>query len=232
MMNTEQSFSYRYPHPAVATDCVIFGFDGANLKVLLIQRGIEPFKGSWAFPGGFLRPDETAEACALRELKEETNLSAAYVEQFYTFTDPSRDPRERVITIAHFALCKIQDVQSGDDANKAQWFSMDNIPHLAFDHDYILRVALSKLREQIHFRPIGFELLPKKFTMKELQLLYEAILDVRFDRANFAKKMLHFNLLTKLDESVWPTAKREAHLYSFNEDSYNELKKKGFKLEF
>ncbi len=231
-MSSDQTYTYRYPHHAVATDCVIFGFDGASLKVLLIERGIDPYKGKWAFPGGFLRPTETAEACALRELKEETDLTVEYLEQFHTFTDPDRDPRERVITIAYYALCKLQDVQGGDDASKAQWFSMDNIPQLAFDHDSILRMALIRLREQIHFRPIGFDLLPKKFTMKELQLLYEAILDVRFDRANFSKKMLHFNLLTKLDESVWPTAKREAFLYSFNEDSYNELKKKGFKLEF
>lgn len=231
-MNAEQTYTYKYPHPAVATDCVIFGFDGTDLKVLLIERGIEPFKGKWAFPGGFLRPSETAEECALRELKEETGMTTGYVEQFHTFSDPNRDPRERVISIAYYALCKIQEVQGGDDASKAQWFAMDEIPQLAFDHDCILRMALTKLREQIHFSPIGFELLPQKFTMKQLQMLYEAILHVRFDRANFAKKMLHFNLLNKLDESVWPTAKREANLYSFNVDSYNELKKKGFKLEF
>lgn len=231
-MNSEQTYSYKYPHPAVTTDCVIFGFDGTNLKVLLIERGIEPYKGKWAFPGGFMNMSETAEECATRELKEETGMVAEYIEQFHTFTDPNRDPRERVITIAYYALCKIQEVKGGDDAKKAQWFAMDEIPQLAFDHDRILRMAITRLREQIHFKPIGFELLPQKFTMKELQSLYEAILDVRFDRANFAKKMLHFNLLTKLDESVWPTAKREANLYSFNVENYNELKKKGFKLEF
>lgn len=228
----EKMYSYKYPHPAVTTDCIIFGFDGAKLKVLLIERGLEPYKGRWAFPGGFLKIDESAEQCAKRELMEETGMVAEYMEQFHAFTEPNRDPRERVITIAYYALCKIQTVRGGDDAVKAQWFDIEDIPQLAFDHDRILRHALSALRERLHFRPIGFDLLPEKFTMKELQLLYEAILDVKFDRANFAKKMLHFDLLVKLDETVWPTPKRKANLYSFNKESYEELKHNGFKLEF
>lgn len=181
-------FSYKYPHPAVTTDCVIFGFDGTRLQVLLIERGLEPYKGKWAFPGGFMKMDESAEQGAKRELMEETGMKAEYMEQFHAFTDPDRDPRERVITIAYYALCKIQEVKGGDDAAKAQWFSIDEIPQLAFDHDRILRHALSVLRERLHFRPIGFDLLPEKFTMKELQSLYEAILNVKFDRANFAKR--------------------------------------------
>jgi 8-oxo-dGTP diphosphatase len=228
----EQTYRYKYPHPAVATDCVIFGFDGIKLKVLLIERGCAPYKGKWAFPGGFMHMDETAEDGAKRELKEETNLTAKYMEQFYTFTAPSRDPRERVISIAYFALVKIQEVVGGDDAARAQWFAMDEIPPLAFDHDRILRKATECLRERIHFQPVGFDLLPEKFTLKELQMLYEAILGVHFDRRNFAKKMLHFELLTQLDETVWPTPKREAFLYSFNKDKYLELKQKGFRLEF
>jgi 8-oxo-dGTP diphosphatase len=186
----------------------------------------------WAFPGGFLKMEEDAEQGALRELKEETNLTAKYIEQFYTFSDPHRDPRERIISIAYYALVKIQDVKGGDDAAKAQWFAIDEIPCLAFDHDRILRKAMEKLRERIHFQPIGFELLPEKFTLKELQMLYEAILGVQFDRRNFAKKMLHFELLNQLDETVWPTPKREAFLYSFNKEKYFELKQKGFRLEF
>jgi len=225
-------YSYKYPHPSVTTDCVIFGFDGTKLKVLLVERGIDPYKGKWAFPGGFIKMDESCEEGALRELKEETGLTGAYIEQFHTFSDPSRDPRERVITVAYYALVRIQDVRGGDDAVKAEWFALDHVPQLAFDHDRILRSALKSLRERIHFEPIGFELLPDKFTLKQLQNLYEAILDVRFDRSNFAKKMLHFNILTQLDETVWPTPKREAYLYSFNEESYNELKQKGFRLEF
>ena len=228
----EKKYCYKYPHPAVTTDCVIFGFDGRELQVLLIERGIEPFKGKWAFPGGFLKMDETAREGALRELKEETGLENAYIEQFNTYSDPWRDPRERVITIANYALVSIQEVKGGDDAAKAQWFPIDKVPQLAFDHDKILRDAMRKLRERIHFEPIGFELLPEKFTMKELQILYESILGVKFDRRNFAKKMMHYELLNQLDETVRPTAKRDALLYSFNKDNYELFKKKGFQMEF
>ena len=228
----ENKYCYKYPHPAVTTDCVIFGFDGSELQVLLIERGIEPFKGKWAFPGGFLNMDETAGEGALRELKEETGLENAYIEQFNTYSDPGRDPRERVITIAHYALVRIQEVKGGDDAAKAQWFPIDEVPQLAFDHDKILRDAMRKLRERIHFEPIGFELLPEKFTMRDLQILYESILGVKFDRRNFAKKMMHYELLNQLDETGRPTAKRDALLYSFNKENYELFKKKGFQLEF
>ena len=228
----DNKYCYKYPHPAVTTDCVIFGFDGSELQALLIERGIEPFKGKWAFPGGFLNMDETAGEGALRELKEETGLENAYIEQFNTYSDPGRDPRERVITIAHYALVRIQEVKGGDDAAKAQWFPIDEVPQLAFDHDKILRDAMRKLRERIHFEPIGFELLPEKFTMRDLQILYESILGVKFDRRNFAKKMMHYELLNQLDETVRPTAKRDALLYSFNKENYELFKKKGFQLEF
>lgn len=228
----EKTYTYKYPHPSVTTDCVIFGFDGVKLQVLLIERGIEPFKGRWAFPGGFLNPDETAEEGALRELQEETGLTGAYIEQFHTFTDPHRDPRERAITIAYYALVRLQEVRGGDDAAKAKWFALDEVPQLAFDHDRILRKAVKRLRERIHFKPVGFELLPEKFTMKELQTLYESILDVKFDRRNFSKKMLHFDLLTDLGETINPSAKRDAKLFSFNKENYDLLKQKGFQLEF
>lgn len=228
----ENKYCYKYPHPSVTTDCVIFGFDGEKLNVLLVKRGGEPFKGWWAFPGGFVRIDESAEDGALRELKEETQLSAGYVEQLHTYSSPDRDPRERVITIAYLALVKIADVKGGDDAAEAQWFPIDMIPHLAFDHDVILRDALTRLRERIHFHPIGYELLPEKFTLKQLQSLYEAILGVSFDRRNFAKKMMHLDILTQLEETVWPTPKKEAFLFTFNIEKYNELKRRGFRLEF
>ena len=211
---------------------MIFGFNGERLQVLLIERGIEPYKGRWAFPGGFLKMDETAEEGALRELKEETGLEHAYIQQLHTFSNPNRDPRERVITIAYYALVKIQEVKGGDDAASAKWFPLDEIPPLAFDHDYILRMATQRLREQIHFQPIGFELLPEKFTIRELQSLYEAILGINFDRRNFSKKMLHLEILTELDETIWPTPKREAKLYKFNSEKYEELKRKGFRIEF
>ena len=228
----ENKYCYKYPHPAVTTECVIFGFNGERLQVLLIERGIEPYKGKWALPGGFLKMDESAEECARRELKEETGLEGAYMEQFHTFSSPERDPRERVVTIGYFALIRQQEVKGGDDAAAAKWFPLDETPALAFDHDFILRKATQRLREQLHFQPIGFELLPEKFTLKELQSLYEAILGIHFDRRNFAKKMFHLEILTDIEETVWPTPKREAKLYKFNAKKYEELKFKGFKLEF
>ena len=228
----ELNYHYKYPHPSVTTDCVIFGFDGTKLNVLLIERGIEPFKGRWAFPGGFLKMDESAEKGALRELQEETGLQGAYIKQFHTFSDPQRDPRERVLTIAYYALVKMQEVRGGDDAAKAEWFALDKVPSLAFDHDLILRTAMKELRKQIHFEPIDFELLPEKFTIKELQLLYEAILDVKFDRRNFYNKMRHLEILTQLDETVKNSPKKEAFLFKFNQAKYDELKQKGFRLEF
>ena len=191
----EKRYSYKYPHPAVTADCVVFGFDGAALRVLLIERGGEPYKGCWAFPGGFMNIDETAEACARRELEEETGLKATGVEQLHTFSAVRRDPRERVVSVVYYALVRLSEVQGGDDAARARWFGLGGIPPLAFDHDRILRLALARIREKIHFAPVGFELLPEEFTMPQLQNLYESILEVRFDRRNFSSKMLKLGIL-------------------------------------
>ena len=228
----EPKFCYNYPHPAVTSDCVIFGFDGVSIKILLIQRGIEPFIGMWAFPGGFMEIDETAEDCAKRELEEETGLKSVSVEQFYTFSDVNRDPRERVITVAHYALVRLSEVKGGDDAASARWFSMDEIPSLAFDHDRILRMAVNRLKERICFEPIGFELLPEVFTMTELQNLYEAILEVKFDRRNFYNKMLKLGILSEAEPRPAGASRRTPTKYSFNAGKYAELKQKGFRLEF
>ncbi len=233
MCNTEElKYCYKYPHPSVTTDCVIFGFDGNKLRVLLVKRGIEPYKGRWAFPGGFIKMDESAEDGALRELQEETGLTGAFIRQFHTFSDPNRDPRERVITIAYYALVRMKEVIGGDDADEAQWFALDEVPQLAFDHDRILRMAVRALRQNIHFEPIGFELLPQEFTTKELQNLYEAILDVHFDRRNFYNKMKRLEMLEPTDNTANPSAKKEAFLFRFNKAKYEELKQKGFRLEF
>lgn len=228
----EKRYCYKYPHPAVTADCVIFGFDGVSIEVLLIQRGIDPFKGKWAIPGGFLNLNETLEECARRELKEETGLDNVQVEQFGAFSAVDRDPRERVITVAHYALVKIAEVQGGDDASSAQWFSYKDIPALAFDHDHILREALNCLKRKICFEPVGFDLLPEIFTMTELQNLYEAILDVKFDRRNFYNKMLKLGILAEAEHRAANTARRIPVKYKFNREKYAELKQKGFRLEF
>ncbi|MBO4646123.1 MAG: NUDIX hydrolase [Bacteroidales bacterium] len=194
------SYTYEYPRPAVATDCVVFGFDGRELQILLIERGNEPYKGYWAFPGGFMNMDESAEQCALRELQEETGLTINMLKQLGAFTDVHRDPRGRVVSIAFYALVRPTEVKGGDDASEARWFAIDDVPRLAFDHDYILRKAMQQMRKDIHFEPIGFELLNKSFTMSELQRLYEAILGVRFDRRNFEKKMLQTGILQIVED--------------------------------
>ncbi|MBR1769047.1 MAG: NUDIX hydrolase [Bacteroidales bacterium] len=196
----EKQYCYEYPHPAVTADNVIFGFDNKELNVLLIKRKNAPYEGRWAFPGGFMAIDETIEECAKRELEEETGFKAQRIEQLMCFSDVWRDPRERVITIAFFALVRMQEVKGGDDALEAEWFKLKDVPALAFDHDYILRIALNRLRERVYFEPICFELLGEQFTMSELQRLYEEILQVKFDRRNFFRKIQSWGILKRVDK--------------------------------
>jgi 8-oxo-dGTP diphosphatase len=228
-----QTYIYDYPRPAVTTDCVIFGFDKEELKVLLIERDIEPYKACWALPGGFLDMNEEAETCARRKLKEETALENLYIEQLYTFSSVDRDPRYRVISIAYYALVKLSDyhAQAGTGAGKAQWFPLQEIPGLAFDHADILETAKQRLKGKIKYQPIGFELLPEKFTFPELHQLYETVLQTPLDRRNFRKKMLSFNLLIDLNEFVTGAPNRAAKLYSFDKQKYEELSQKGFYFE-
>lgn len=221
-------YTYKHPHPSVTVDCVIFGFNGQSLQVLLIERGSDPFKGCWAFPGGFLNIDESATEGAIRELEEETGLTGAYMEQFHTYSTPDRDPRERVITIAHYALVRTTDVRPGDDASRACWFSVDDVPSLAFDHARILKDALTRLRERIHFQPVAFGLLSDRFTLKELRTLYEAVLGVSFDHRSFVRRMLRSGLLVKIS----PASGRRLATYSFDSDKYRELRRNGFYPEF
>lgn len=223
-------YTYKYPHPAVTTDCVILGFDGRDLHVLLVERGIEPFKGMWALPGGFLNLDETAEEGARRELMEETGVQDVYLEQFHTFSAVKRDPRERVITIAFYAMVRKSDYRliAGDDAARAEWFVIDELPPLAFDHDEIIGLARRRIRERLAVEPIAFHLLDKKFKMSELQRLYEIINETQYDRRNFSKKMVATGLLA--DEGPNPVAaqSRPATLYSFDAAEFKEKKKKHF----
>ena len=169
----EKSFCYKYPHPALTTDCIIFGVDRNELRVLLIKRGSEPYKNLWAFPGGFLEISESAETGALRELKEETGLENVYIEQFHSFSDPDRDPRERVISIAFLSVVEICKVKAGDDAEEASWFPIDNLPHLAFDHQVMFDKAFSYLKERIYLFKTGFLIPNENLNPKVLQTLYE-----------------------------------------------------------
>ena len=225
----ELKYHYKYPHPSVTTDCVVFGYDGLRLNVLLIERGADPFKGHWAFPGGFLNIDESAQQGAKRELFEETGLRDAYIRQFHTFSAVNRDPRERVISIAYYALVRISEVKGGDDAAKAQWFPLDSVPPLAFDHEMMLRIAIKELRRQIHFEPIGLELLSEKFTMTQLRHLYEAILNKKCNHRHFSTEMLKTGLLTQLNETKAANNKATS-LYKFNREKYNQMTKNGFHL--
>src|SRR5437016_9436748 len=183
--------SYQYPRAALTVDCVVFGYDAGELKVLLIQRGLEPFKGKWAFPGGFVRVDETLDDAARRELAEEAGLKDVFLEQLYSFGDLDRDPRERVVSVAYYALVKLSDhrAKAATDAANAEWFPVSELPKLAFDHADIVATALARLKGKVRYQPIGFELLPALFTLSQLQHLYEAILEAPLDKRNFRKKV-------------------------------------------
>lgn len=227
------SHTYEYPRPALTVDCVVLGLDEEDLKILLIQRDSRPFAGRWALPGGFVDPGETPEQSARRELREETGLSNIFLEQLFTFGKPRRDPRGWVVSVAHYALVNIakHPVQAADDARGAGWFSVSRPPRLAFDHAEILRTALERLRGKVRWQPIGFELLPRKFTLSQLQGLYETILGVPLDKRNFRRRALRLGVLEETDERQKGVAHRAAQLYRFNRAEYKRLVKQGFYFE-
>ena len=226
-------YTYQYPRAALTVDCVVFGFDGGDLKVLLIQRALEPFKGRWALPGGFVRVDEMLDDAARRELEEETGLKNVFLEQLYSFGKVDRDPRERVVSVAYFALVKLSDhrARAATDAANAKWFPVSKVPKLAFDHADILAAAKSRLTGKVRYQPIGFELLPPKFTLSQLQGLYEAALETRLDKRNFRKKVLSFGLLAPLKETQMTGRHRPAQLFRFEAEKYEKLKQRGFNFE-
>ena len=213
---------------------MVFGLDDEDLKVLLIQRDLEPFQGRWAVPGGFVRPAESLEEAARRELEEETGLDRrVFLEQLYTFGDPERDPRGRVVSVAYYALVKLGDhrVRAATDAREAGWFPVWDTPSLAFDHDRIVQTALARLKGKVRYQPIGFELLPQKFTLSQLQRVYETILERELDKRNFRKKILSMDLLIELDEVEQDVAHRAARLYRFDRKKYQQLEKDGLNFE-
>lgn len=196
------SYTYKYPHPALTADCVIYGFDGERLKILLVERGIEPCKGMWALPGGFMNINETIEETARRELYEETGLKDVYMTQFRVFSKVDRDPRERVVTVVFMALVRPSDYRlvAGDDASNALWFDERFLPPLAFDHEEIIHEAHKYLEELLRLKPVAFELLNKTFSLGELQRVYEEINNTSYDRRNFQRKALQSGLLASVDE--------------------------------
>lgn len=223
-------------HIKVAVDAVVFGYSKQEgVSVLLIQRKYAPFQNSWAIPGGFVLEQESLEAAVRRELQEETGITVHYLEQLYTFGEPGRDPRQRVISIAYFALVKssqFQQLKASTDAEHAQWFGIKDLPPLAFDHQDILNVAIERIRAKIRYQPIGFELLDKVFPFADLEHLYTALLDRDIDRRNFSRKMLALGILDETNEYAKSEGKgRPSKMYRFNEQRYQQLEKEGMNFE-
>jgi 8-oxo-dGTP diphosphatase len=222
-------------HIKVAVDAIVFGYSKSDgLSVLLIKRKYEPFKNAWAIPGGFVLENESLEEAVRRELQEETGVEVNYLEQLYTFGEPNRDPRQRVISIAYFALVNsvlFQALKATTDAEEAQWFTINKLPALAFDHKKILKVAIERLRVKVRYEPIGFELLDKQFAFSDLEKLYSILLDRPIDRRNFTKKILSLDILEDTGTLASTGVGRPSKLYQFNKKRYTQLQKEGIYFE-
>ncbi|GAB3562163.1 NUDIX domain-containing protein [Spirosoma luteolum] len=216
---------YEKQHPyLVALDSIIFGFDGEQLKVLLVKRGVEAEAETWSLMGGWLQPDESLERAAARILFELTGLTDVYLEQLSVFGEPNRDPIARTISVAYFALVKVADYESTiSDTYHARWFSLYDLPRLLFDHADMVELAIRRLRYKAAQHPIGFELLPEKFTIPQLKKLYDAIYNTEFDKRNFSRKILSTDLLIKLDEKQKGFSKRGAYFYQIDAGKYKQL---------
>lgn len=226
----------KLPDIKLTVDAVVFGYSKAEgVAVLLIQRKYPPFKDEWAIPGGFVLESESLEEAVQRELQEETGIAVNYLEQLYTFGEPKRDPRQRIVSVAYYGLVKssqYQVLKASTDAANAQWFSIKKLPELAFDHKQILHIAIERLRAKIRYQPIGFELLDKKFPFSDLEKLYAALLDKEINRRNFSKKILSFEFLEETGELSKSEGKgRPSKMYRFNQKRYRELLREGFHFE-
>lgn len=212
-------------HSVFTADCVIFGFHEGELKVLMIERNEYPFKGWWALPGFFVEQNENIDDAVIRILYEHTGLRGIYMEQLYTFGDLKRHPQGRVITVAYYALLRLDDMKMApapltDYVKRAAWHPIDKLPELAFDHEHIIQKSMEKIRRKISYSPIAFELLPEKFTLTQLQQLYEAIWGRKLDKRNFRKKMLNYNILKELPEYQRGVSYRAARLYKLDKRKY------------
>ncbi|HLZ61419.1 MAG TPA: NUDIX domain-containing protein [Ktedonosporobacter sp.] len=208
----------KYERPSVTVDVVMMSLRKRDLQVLLVKRAAWPYEGMWAIPGGFVNIDESLETAAKRELQEETEVENVYLEQLYTFGDPGRDPRTRVITVVYFALLDSErlHVKAASDAADVGWFSVYDLPPLAFDHAKILDYTLNRLRGKLDYTTIAFNLLPEHFTLRELQRVYEIIKDEELDKRNFRKKVLATDILEDTGEKKMEGTHRPARLYRFN----------------
>jgi 8-oxo-dGTP diphosphatase len=217
----------------VAVDIVMFTIQSRELRVLLVKRGIPPFLGQFAIPGGFVLKDESLDQAALRELKEETGVGEVYLEQLYSFGDPGRDPRGRVITVAYYALISADrsPIIAGTDAADARWWTVRELPTLAFDHRKILDYALERLRNKLEYTTVGFQLLPPRFTLTELQEVYEVILGRKLDKRNFRRKLELLKVLRATRE-LRRGGRRPARLYEFVAANFEKLKDKGILFPF
>lgn len=226
-------FRNSYFKIAFSVDNVIFGFDDAKLKVLLIERNSEPFKGQWALPGALVHPEENLRDAPKRVLSELTGLREVYLEQVHTFGKVDRHPSGRVVTVAYYSLVNIGNVSpiAAASASNVDWFDVFDVESLPFDHLEILHKCVKRLQSMVRIMPIGFELLPEKFTLSDVQLLYEAVLNKPLDKRNFRKKFLTMGLLVDVNEYQTGVAHRPAKLYKFETHKYDEFKAKGFNFE-
>ena len=225
---------YEYPRPAVAVDAVVLAMAGDDLQIMLIQRDQPPFAGRWALPGGFVRMDESLDEAVRRELQEETGLCDIYLDQVGAFGAVDRDPRDRVVSVAYVALVQPDGfrAQGAGDARCAAWFRWEDRPRLAFDHAQICQAAMTFLQRRLRYAPIGFELLPEKFPLRDLQAVYERLLGRPLDKRNFRRRVLELGILRDTGRSESGTAHRAARLYRFNKAMYDALLKKGIDFEW
>jgi len=213
----------------LAVDCIIFGFDKRELKLLLFKRKLEPFKNQWSLIGSFVNASENLDHAASRVLEESTGLSKVYLEQLKCYGDAQRDPGGRVVSMAYYALIRLDEHEETVVENfQAGWFDLESMPDLILDHNEMVAEAFTKLQEKAAYQPIGFELLPEKFTLPQLRTLYEAIYRRPLDRRNFRKKILGMKILEKLEEKDKSTSRKGAYLYRFNREKYMDMLKRGF----
>lgn len=226
------SFYANAPQHLVAVDCIIFGFEDGKLKLLIIQRKVDPLEGAWSLVGGFVQEGEHTDHAAIRVLRQTTGIRDIYMDQLRSYGDAGRDTGARVISIAYYALIRISEHDRLlAQEHGAHWLSLHQIPELIFDHNVMLRDALERLRDRAHFHPIGFELLPEKFSLPQLRNLYEEIYQQPLDKRNFRKKILAMDILEKLDEKDKSTSKKGAHLYRFDRQKYDALTQHGLVFE-